>query len=51
MLAPLSRLSSLVFGQVPLVQAIYDELKTMRDPIAHAQAGEDSPVISKARKK
>lgn len=35
--------------QVPLVQAIYDELRTIRDPLGEARKGLDSPVLSKAR--
>lgn len=34
-------------SQVPLVQAIYEELSSVEDPEAEARKGLDSPVISK----
>eukprot|EP00903_Cladosiphon_okamuranus_P015133 g13994.t2 len=37
-------------GEVPLVQAIYEELSSLEDPEAEARAGLDSPVISKVLK-
>lgn len=36
-------------SQVPLVQAIYEELTGLEDPEAEARKGLDSPVISKVK--
>ena len=36
--------------QVPLVQAIYEELSSLEDPEAEARKGLDSPVISKVER-
>lgn len=41
------KFSTAMKPQVPLVQAIYDELRTMQDPEAEAKRGQDSPVLSK----
>lgn len=35
--------------QVPLVQQIYDELRTMADAEREAKMGADSPVLAKVR--
>lgn len=38
-----------VHSQVPLVQAIYEELASLKNPEAEAKKGLDSPVISKVK--